>query len=66
MNSGSFIACSSSTCIGLVGVSGAIFCLAFLIFWRVDEDNTPTKKNPIYRPNTTIQGYHPSAAVPER
>ena len=35
------------------GVSGAIFCLTFLRFWRVDEDNTPSKKNPIYRPTTT-------------
>ena len=51
MNSGFFIAFSSSNCIGFVGVSGAIFCLAFLGFWRVDEDNTPSKKGPIYRPN---------------
>ena len=52
MNSGSFIAFSSSKCIGFVGVSGAIFCLTFLRFWRVDADNTPSKKNPIYRPST--------------
>ena len=32
------------------GVSGAIFILAFLRFWRVDKDNTPSKKNPIFRP----------------
>ena len=52
MNNGFLIACSSSKCVGFVGVSGAIFCPAFLRFWRVDEDNTPSKKNPIYRLNT--------------
>ena len=50
MNSGFFIAFSSSKCIGLV--SGAKFCLTFLRFWRVDEDDTPSQKNPTYRPST--------------
>ena len=50
MNSGFFIAFSSGKCIGFVGVSGAIFCLPFLRFWMVDEDSTPSKTNPIYRP----------------
>ena len=52
MNGGFFVEFSSGKCIGFVGVSGAIFCLTFQRFWRVGEDDTPSKKNPIYRPIT--------------
>ena len=52
MNSGCFIDFLSSKCIGLVELSGAIFCLSFLRFWRVDEEITLPLKEPYYRPTT--------------
>ena len=52
MNSGFFITFSSGKYIGFVGVSLVqYFVLAFLRFWTANEDNTPSKTNPIYRPN---------------
>ena len=52
MNSGLIITFLSGKCIEIVGVSGAIFWLTFLRFWRVDEDNISYKTNLIYRPTT--------------